>query len=408
MKTAGIVAEYNPFHLGHQYQIEQTKAETGADFVVVILSGSFVQRGEAALFDKWTRTQAALLGGADLVLELPVLFALSAAPSFAFGAVQSLIDSGIVDVLSFGVENATEKMLKKTADFLLAEPPAFSAQIKALLDDGMAYPAAFVSAMETFLPDCSSLAKTPNNILALEYAKTVQKKQPSLPLFCLKRQGEGYHSPTINAPFPSASALRTACRKGDLSALLSGVPSALHELYTSAWEKQGGPTNTGALFLPLQSALRQQTPEQFREILEVEEGLEHRIFRLFPTATDWESLLLALQSRRYSRPRLQRALLHGLLSLTTEELHQLQSAGGAPYLRVLGYRKEAACLVKKLHQTSRLPVVMNVKESLLTLPLPAAHLLRQECFATELFSLCCPNAAARESQKDWTTPILRL
>ncbi len=408
MKTAGIVAEYNPFHQGHAYQIQKTKEETGANAIVVILSGSFVQRGEVAIADKWTRTKAALMGGADLVLELPAIFALSAAPSFAFGAVQSLIDSGLIDLLSFGVENATEKNLKKLASFLLEEPPAFSAFLKEQLAKGLAYPVSLSMAIKQYLPKCASLVETPNNILALEYTKTVLKKQSTVSLFPLPRHGEGYHSQTLSASYPSASALRKAIQTKNIAALQKGVPPALWPLYQKAWEEGRFPFSTDSLFGPLQYALLQQTPGSLREILEVEEGLEHRLLRLFSQANSWEELLCLLQSRRYSRPQLSRLLIHVLLGQTTSQLQQLQQQGGAPYLRVLGYRKESAFLLSKLHQTSRLPVVTSVKDALATLPPEAKRLLKQECFATNLAALCSPSTPFRTPNQDYTHPLLRL
>ena len=408
MVVAGIVAEYNPFHLGHAYQIQKTKEETGCKAIVVILSGSFVQRGEVAVMDKWTKTKAALLGGADLVLELPAIFALSAAPSFAFGAVQSLIDSGLIDFLSFGVENATEKKLKKLASFLLEEPPAFSHFLKEQLAKGLAYPAALSLSIRQFLPDCSSLVETPNNILALEYTKAILKKQSTLALFPLLRQGAGYHSQSLSSVYPSASALRSAMQAGTMERFFAGVPAALVPLYQAAFQEGQFPRSTASLFGALQYALLQQTPESLRERLEVEEGLEHRLLRLFTQAKNWDDLLCLLQNRRYSRPQLSRLLLHVLLGQTTSFLQQLQQQGGAPYLRVLGYRKESAFLLSKLHQTSRLPVVTSVKEALATLPVSAKTLLKQECLATDLAALCSPSAQFRAPNQDFTHPLLRL
>lgn len=240
LKTTGIIVEYNPLHPGHIYHMEQARKQTGADYLIAVMSGSFVQRGAPALLDKYTRTRMALLAGADVVIELPVCFATGSAGDFAAGAISLLDKLGCVDGLCFGSESGDISLFKKTATLLQCESAAFSNALKKALKSGLSFPAARQQALllcldmakdmpSTACPDNNSTAEqivallsSPNNLLGLEYTLALLRRNSSIRPFTISRVGSGYHDPLGGAAdFPSASALRSLLAKQGKQALLS-------------------------------------------------------------------------------------------------------------------------------------------------------------------------------------------
>ena len=212
MKIAGIIAEYNPFHTGHAYHIQKTRELTGADYIIVVLSGDFVQRGAPALYSKHLRTRMALLGGADLVFELPSTHACESAEFFAQNAVGLLDGLGCVDVLSFGSESGTIEPFLKLGSFLSAETPEYQNLIKKYLKKGESFPKARSLTLQELLSDTDAdtgiFLQTPNNILGVEYCKALCRQNSTIRPLTVKREGNAYHDNSLNGQFPSASAIR--------------------------------------------------------------------------------------------------------------------------------------------------------------------------------------------------------
>ena len=276
MKTLGIITEYNPFHQGHAYMLERAKRKADADRVVVIMSGSFVQRGEPAIFDKWTRTAAALKNGADLVLELPVLFAAANAEAFARGAVRLLTESGIVDTLAFGSESGNLQELQEAAKILANETEEFQRLLKELLGEGLSYPAARAKVLETLSQINSDILSKPNDILGLEYLKALDYySSPILPL-TIRRKGD-YNSLSLSNGYASASAVRKALTEENSTEAMLHLPENTHDLYNKALSIGTAPVFWDALMPALHYKLRTTSIEELKEIAEVTEGLENRI-----------------------------------------------------------------------------------------------------------------------------------
>ena len=211
--VTGIIAEYNPFHNGHAYQIQKARELTGCDFVVVVMSGDFVQRGAPALFDKYTRTKMALLGGADLVLELPVWASSASAEFFAAGAVSVLEGIGCTDFLCFGAEDEKLSKMQKAVELLANENTEFQKQLRDVLKTGLSFPAARKQALSGFLTEEeSSILDKPNNILGIEYLKALKAKNSSIEPVIVKREGQGYHGQELSHGFASASGIRSALK----------------------------------------------------------------------------------------------------------------------------------------------------------------------------------------------------
>ena len=214
MKVAGVITEYNPFHNGHKYQLEQIKRQTSADYIVVVMSGDFVQRGEPAIIDKYERTRMALLSGADLVLELPSVFATASAEFFAGGGVSVLKNTGVADMLCYGVESVDHELTKLVAGVLKNPPAEYSASLARLIQGGMSFPAArsralcecFQDNYDISLEKLDTFIASPNNILAIEYEKALM--DCDITGFPIQRIGEGYHSTNSTSEFSSATAVR--------------------------------------------------------------------------------------------------------------------------------------------------------------------------------------------------------
>ena len=337
MKTAGIIAEYNPLHNGHAWQIEQTKLKFGPDCAVVIaMSGSFTQRGEPAVLDKWTRARMALACGASLVLELPFAWATASAERFASGGVQLLAATGITRTLVFGSEHGELPALQQIADHLVTEPPAFKAELQRLLDEGQSFAAARQQALAMVLEDpaAADLIKSSNNILAVEYLKAIHRlpARRRLEPVTLQRQGQAYLDESIDAPVVQRDGHPPGhhrCRKRPPQTLLRKLahtmpPAALAILLEAAAAGRSIVLSEDYA-LPIISLLRTRSAESMANIPGMGEGLAQRLVAAArrPENTDssrrLETLIDAATSRRLPRTRVQRALLALLMNLTLDD-----------------------------------------------------------------------------------------
>lgn len=409
MKTLGIITEYNPFHKGHAYMIEEAKRRSGAKRVIVVMSGSFVQRGEPALFDKWTRTQAALQNGADLVLELPFLFAAANAESFARGAVRTLQESGIVDILCFGSEGGDLSSLQAAAMLMLNETEEFQRLLKKELDEGLSYPAARAKALETVSQVNSEILSSPNHILALEYLKAMQLYSSPMQPMTIRRKG-AYHSPSLEERdgFASAAAIRKAILEGHITEALTQLPENTHVLYQKALSLGTAPLSWDALTPALHYKLRMLSAEELRQIAEVTEGLENRILRSIESCYSFSDIVDFIKTKRYTRTKIQRILLHTLLDVKEKEISYYLEQLHLPYIRVLGFRKEKSEILADLTDAAKCPVLTNLKKAPDILQEDGLALLALEKNATDLHTMLCPGAIYRTPNQDFTNPLVIL
>ncbi len=239
MKTAAIICEYNPFHNGHEYHIKETKKKTGAQCVIALMSGNYVQRGTPAVMDKKIRAHAALLCGADLVIELPLFAAVGSAPDFAMGAVALLDQLGIVDYLSFGSECQEINKLKSIASFLIKSEDDIEAGVKKLMSLGHSYPKAKELYLTDHLDDPSmiEILKQPNNILGIEYLKALVRLDSSITPVCVERIANSHHSTDLTPSISSATSIRALLEKDEIEPLFSRVPDCLHALYEQHYQQ---------------------------------------------------------------------------------------------------------------------------------------------------------------------------
>ena len=399
MKIGAIIAEYNPFHNGHRYQIEKFRKEWELDYILVIMSGNFTQRGEPAWMPKHLRAHTALLGGADLVIELPVYYAAGSASVFAGGAVAHLNALNCIDALCFGCEVSGsglehKKALEKAAGLLVNEPEEFKQELSASLKAGLSYPAARATALRHFIED-SELLSTPNNILALEYIAALKATASTIEPFLIKRKGEGYHSTRADEKFPSASAIRQSFNdymSWDEDEYIPenvwmGVPEENRRLLINRFKKEFPvvPDDFSAMFAA--AFLRSQA--NLTKYTDMTEDIGNRMTRRFGQYRNLTSFLMETKNKAVTYSRLSRCATHILLEQDKEILSQAKSDGYAYYARILGFRKSAAPLLSRLKKQSSIPLIgkmASCKKALKgnTLRLIEADILASDYYRTVL------------------------
>ena len=442
MKTAGIIAEYNPFHRGHEYQIQYTREKLGADYVIVAMSGDYVQRGTPALISKHLRAEMALRCGADLVLEMPVSVSTASAEAFAMGGVSLLDSLGVVDILCFGSESGEITALKELAEVLVEEPEEYRILLKSFLSQGLSFPAArsqalteyfknprnftgddFDGVLTPLLNQVTRILNTPNNILGIEYCKALLRLNSKIQPVTIRREGMGYHDTFAD----SGSLTETPFVSGTntTGSSLSGTPdsfspsfasaSAIRNLLCQKTSDPESPCPSGNAGLPTTPAdiLASQIPENaffiFKNILDsgefltedaldpilaycllkkniaelascqdVSGNLAQRIMNQKNLLHGFSQSAALLKTKELTQTRIQRALLHIILGI-----HHTPER--IPYARVLGFRKESSPLLKEIKKNSRIPVITKLADASRQLDLSSQALLEETTFASNLY-----------------------
>ena len=395
MRVCAVICEYNPFHNGHARHLTLAREKSGADFMLCLMSGALTQRGAFARHDKWLRARMALLGGADLVLELPCRFACAPAPDFASGGVALLRALGVVTHLSFGCEAQSLDILFAARDALRNESPAFQSVLKDALDRGLPYPRARALAAES-ASGLSGLAEQialPNAALALEYLQALPDGISAVPIL---REGCGYHD-SSPSPLASATGVRAALTMGDVQTAGAAVPFP-EELLSA--EQRGEFHSEDALTQALFYRLRTMDAASLRDIVGMDEGLEYRFLRAAQTAASREELIAAIKSKRYTHARLSRLCAHILLGVSRDFTAEHRTP---TYARVLGFRKDAAPLLRAIKAHASIPLVTKAAAFDRADPLFSLDVRAQD-----LWSLGVSNPALRACGRDFTTSPITL
>lgn len=397
MKIVGIIAEYNPFHCGHQYHIEKAKTMADADLALVVMSGDYVQRGEPAFVPKHIRARMALLSGADLVLELPVCFAGASAEYFAMGAVSLLEHLGCVDALCFGSECGDLAVLKETAQILASEPDAYKEALQASLKRGLSFPKARMAALETCLPvkaeASESVLNQPNNILAVEYLKALLKLDSAIRPYTVSRIISGYHDRELSDSYSSASAIRNFFaqyrhalppgREDLLKSLHGQIPDSGIDLLCQCFGRRF-PVYADDFSLLLKQRLLQETKQSLQTYLDVSEELANRIKNRENEFLSFTRFCELLHTKETTYTRISRSLLHILLNIRTSDLNACASSGFVRYARVLGFRSESAAILKKISTHADIPLLTKPGRDEILDPL-GKKMLDQELYASALY-----------------------
>lgn len=379
MKVVGLVTEYNPFHNGHRYHLEQAKRKTGAGFAVVVMSGNFLQRGEPAIIDKFARAEMALACGADLVLEIPAYFACGSAEYFALGAVSLLDSLGIVDAVCFGSECGDIQVLDEIAEVLAEEPLPYKNRLKALLSEGKSFPAAREEALLSCLTalhgsekeDCVSLWKdaldSPNNILGIEYLKALKKLNSSMQPVTIERISSGYHDPSLHTGISSATAIRRVIldeRRKLPDPIKGQVPNEVYAILQRESNRTFPVKSADFSQLLHYRLLSVKDWQELAQFFDVSEDLAKRICNLRNSYEGLEDFIARLKTRQFTETRIRRAQMHILLEIKEDAVREsIISANGACYIRVLGFHKNASVLLTEIKKKSRLPIITKMADA---------------------------------------------
>lgn len=344
MKACGIVVEYNPFHNGHRYHAEMARKLSGADVVIAVMSGSFLQRGEPAVTDKWSRAEAALKHGVDIVFELPLAWSLQAADYFAAGSVEILQASGC-ESLCFGTDTRDAFDYQAFGDFVKDHRQLIDATYQQSADFGKSYPERMRQVLEALYPPLQLDTNMPNHILALSYAQENAKYPQPMALFPLKRSGAGYHQLALEkGEIASATAIRQGLRDGaDISMFLP--EESLRSLQQAVdWEQ---------LWPLLRYQIISSTPEELAKIYQMVEGLEHRFLSVVKTANSFADFVEQVKSKRYTWTRIQRLCCYVLLQLQEAEIKDQWQQN---YLHLLGFTEKGNQYLKERKKSFTLPL----------------------------------------------------
>ncbi len=447
MKVTGIIAEYNPFHNGHLYQLQQLRRLQQSDFVVVAMSGDFMQRGAPALINKYARSAMALQSGVDLLLELPCRYATASAREFACGGVALLASTGVVDSLAFGAECPDLEKLKELASILSQEPVSYQEKLQEGLKNGLSFPAARSAA----LPDFCDILSSPNNILAIEYLRALSLLAPDMKPILIPRAGAGYHDTALLGTagttdvlrefsqepsellLSSATAIRKKLKESPSSPLpaelLSALPPASQEIlsdyardFSFLWEDD--------FSLLLHQALLKKDATDLATYEDISPKLASRLAQGKHTFTDWQSFALNNKSKEITYSRVSRGLTHILLDIKKNGATTLPDIKGnpsipgeetpserpesetplhtsySPYLRVLGFREDAAPLLGAISKAATAPLLTSLSDAPHRLSSQALDLLETDLYASDLYRSVLTQKIGRPLPNEYQRKLL--
>ncbi|MBQ2815197.1 MAG: nucleotidyltransferase [Clostridia bacterium] len=393
MKIAAVIAEYNPFHLGHEYMLTMVR-NMGYDGIIAVMSGNFVQRGDAAISDKRSRAKMAISSGVDLVIELPLPYAVASAQKFAFGAVKIIKACGIVDAIAFGSECGDVGLIKCTAEIIKND---ISDELKGQLDKGITFAAAREKAVASIDKKAAAILKNPNDTLAVEYVTALGDSE--IKPIAIKRIGAAHDGDAIDG-FASASQIRQILLLGDIKGAAKYMPTAAAEILKSEIDSDNAPVSLKRAENAIISHLRRLSVEDIKNLPDVSEGLENRIFNAIRKGTSLDEIINKIKSKRYTMARIRRILLSAYLGVSRDTV-----LAPVPYIRILGANQKGRQILKIIKKTATLPIITRTKE-VNTLDKQAVNMFSLEGNAADLYWLMSPTN--KPCGKDMTDPIVMI
>ena len=411
MKITGIIAEYNPFHNGHAYQIAKIKEETDSDYVIVAMSGDFVQRGEPAITDKYERARMALSCGADLVLELPALFACASAEYFARAGVALFTRMGCVDYLCFGAENADITQLNKIAGILVDEPRSYQDALNIYLKEGKNFPATRILALKSYLSaestdtalqteQLTDLLSTPNNILGIEYLKALKTCGSQITPYPILREGAGYHDTDILLKNASASAIRQTLKQAGSSGSSSGSAPDFAS-FSAAMPQE-------AFRIFSEYLLLFYPAEALACFADCNIEIANRLKKNRSAFSSFTQFAALNQSRDITYARMSRIFTHILLHMTAEDYKQAKQLGYVSYLRPLAFKKSSSGVLSEIKKHTDIPLIGKLANARQTLSDDAYRLLEKDIFAADLYEQVLAQKNRTIPRNEYTREIVLL
>ena len=389
-KVLGIIAEYNPFHNGHLYHLEQSKKETGATYTVAIMSGNFTQRGNTSIIDKWSKAESALHCGIDLVLELPVLYSISSAENFADGAIKILDSLKVVDYLSFGAETADVSTLNEIAKVLYTEPRKYKTFLSHELKKGLSFPKARENALMMYLNDIrrfTNVISSPNNILGIEYLKALLKYKSNIKPIAIHRTANGYNDLSYSDNIASSTAIRNIMKNNGFDILRNLLPEPSYSILIKNLKQGHIVPDLSAFEKEIIYNLRKMDISEIAELPDVSEGLEFALKNTANSCNTLNEFINIIKSKRYTNTSIQRILLYALLGITKKDMDLSKKT--SPYIRVLATNKRGKFLISEILKANpKLEIITSVKRYLDSSPNKNYQLmLNQDIWATNVYTI---------------------
>lgn len=409
LKVNGIVAEYNPFHNGHLYQLQNAKEQSGADYTIVVMSGNFMQRGTPALLNKFCRAEMALKNGADLVLELPTLYATGSAEFFAMGAVSILDKLGVVSHLCFGSESGDIRTLDRLADILAEESEEFQHALKQGLRQGLSYPSARTAALTKLHPDlmdCRDVLALSNNILGIEYLKALKRRNSKITPLTTLRSSSNYGDRLMGSYQSSALALRHAIYDGcDLQSLAAQMPESAFSILQSALDANEW-LRLNDLSKILHYKLLMEADKGYTDYLDVSSDLSDRIVKHLYQFTDYRSFCDMLKTKDMTYTRISRCLMHILLDIRTTDIEKACQNDYVNYARVLGFRREAEPLLTAIKKNASIPFVTKLADADKLLDEAALQTLKKELRMNTVYESTVALKSRQTMVNEYRSPLV--
>jgi len=412
MSVLGIIAEFNPLHSGHIHLIQEARRKHNFAATVCVMSGNFTQRGEMSVCNKWSRARMALHAGIDLVIEIPFCFAVRSAYFFARGGLQILHKLNLITHLAFGCENPDIDYLNSIADILQNESEDFQKKLKKHLKQGLNFPLARARALKEILPHYNNLdniISQPNNILALEYLKVIKEFSLDFEPLPIQRVGAGYHSEQLSE-LASARAIRNHILKNPNAQLDKSIlPASIYSILREELLAGRAPLSISSLEKLILYKIRTSSSNQLKNIYEISEGLENRIWEAAQNSGSYEELVRTVKSKRFSLTRINRILLYILFDITQEEMAAFDKTG-SHYINILGFSPKGQKILQEIKSNSNLTIINRSSDfkKILQKKDISSRMLSVDIKASDIYTLSYPNPQERKGRQDFTVPKQRI
>ena len=418
MKVAAVIAEYNPFHNGHLYQLNFIREQLGADIIIVAMSGDFAQRGIPAIVDKYDRCRMALQNGADIVIEIPSYFALGSAEYFAEGAVSLLDKLGVVDLLNFGSEIGNLDIINVCAKILADEPLSYSLELRKQLKSGKSFPVARSVALwnETERMGChfnedefNMVVGSPNNLLATEYVKALIRRKSNIIPTTLKRYGSGYNDSSISAgSFSSANAIREylSSDKESSELLKEQLPDTVYDYFSGDHVKLLYPDDFSDI---LQYRLICENFDgKIDDYYDVSDRLANIINKNLMECKSYTDLCLKCKSKELTYTRISRSMMHIILSMKKDVIEELKANDYSQYARILGFTQKGMSVLNKIKANSSIPMITKLPKVQKELTGIALSSLNQDIHCSQVYNCVRAGKYHENALNEYTRQIIRL
>lgn len=402
MNVLAIIAEYNPMHNGHVFQINEAKKITNADFVITCMGGNFTQRGNTSIVSKFEKTKMALLNGSDIVIELPTIYSVSSSENFAYGAIKILKELNFVTHISFGIEEENIQKLQDIAELLQNEPLGYCKILKEQLDLGVSYPEARAKAVSIYLNNIEyeTIMHGSNNILAIEYLKQMKKQKANFVPIGIKRNKVSYNSTKIIEDYASSSAIRKFIYNNELLQIKSVMPKSAYEILINNIKNGTYNIDLNNYAKIIIYKLRTMSLKQISNLPDVNEGIENLIKSSADKTNNISELIKLVKSKRYTQTRIQRILIYALLNITKQDMKISKKT--SPYIRVLGCTKKGQKLLKEIPQNRLITSLKKYEQNKLNKNI--TRMLEIDKSATNIYTI--PYTGNSTANSDYTNRFI--